>query len=247
VQVSIGNWNLDHAKQLERREGIRSVLQRERADIWVLTESRDSVCPGDGYRLVAKSSPGVRDDADERWVSIWTHLPDMGERKTRDDEFSACALLVLPSGARMAVFGTVLPWCGQRWRDHRSAGGAAFEAALTTQAADWRELAAEPGIDGLCVAGDFNQDLSDRHYYWSSVTRESLRATLSDCGLRALTAHPADPVRILGAGERACIDHICLSAHVAARQHGSPRAWEPRWNDMVLSDHPGILVSVHDA
>lgn len=215
------------------------------ATIWVLTESRDSVSPGAGFRLVAKSQANVRGENDERWVSIWTSLPDSRSRPTRDEEFAACAEIVVGRSV-LAVYGTVLPWRGSKWREHDSANASAYRAALAAQVADWRDLRGEAGANGLCVTGDFNQDLSDKPYYWSQGTRQLLEHSLAQLELVAVTRHPIDPVRELMGGERACIDHICLSRNVADRQIGRAHAWAPTHGERELSDHPGVWIELAD-
>jgi endonuclease/exonuclease/phosphatase family metal-dependent hydrolase len=90
------------------------------------------------------------------------------------------------------------------------------------------------------VAGDFNQDLADTHYYGSRANRRQLTAALQRAGLVALTGSGGDPVR-MGSAPNACIDHICMSA--------SPR-WlfrsVSRWPDLSnadrrISDHFGVV------
>jgi endonuclease/exonuclease/phosphatase family metal-dependent hydrolase len=218
-------------------------MENQKADIWVLTETRLSMSPGAAYRCVASS--GARQaigSGSERWVSIWTSLPEGERRDTRDPEYAACAVFPVPSGGTIAVYGTVLPWVGHVWRGHPSNGARAFCAALSAQAQDWRELAGEEVA--LCVTGDFNQDLSERHYYGSATGRRQLRNTLSECGLTAVTAGADDPVRRLGDGAHACIDHVCLSDALRARMAEPARAWLPERDGRRLSDHPGITVEL---
>jgi hypothetical protein len=163
----------------------------------------------------------------------------------RDEKYSACAIITLSSGALLAVFGTVLPWRGSRWRGLPSANACAFDAALGVQSQDWRDLNADRSLAGLCVAGDFNQDLSATHYYWSRAARRSLRAALENNDLVALTAGDADPVRVQSNNAAACIDHICLSSAIASRTD-EPHAWSPVIDGHRLSDHPGIQVDIFD-
>ena len=194
MPVRIANWNVERAKQLWRRDAVGEMLAAIGAEIWVLTESRDSVSPGADFRLVAKSNAHVRGENDERWVSIWTRLPESRSRPTRDGNFSACAEIVVGSSV-LAVYGTVLPWRGSKWREHGSANASAYRGALEAQAADWHELMGEPRLLGLCVAGDFNQDLSDKPYYWSRKARQLLEHSLAQLELVAITRHPSDPRR----------------------------------------------------
>ena len=244
MPVRIANWNLDRAKQLWRRESIRERMADVDAHVWVLTESRDCVTPGPGYRRIAHSTAHARGDNDERWVSIWTIFPNAVLRRTRDEEYSACAIVALSSDVALAVYGTVLPWRGSVWRGHASANATAYQAALSAQAEDWRELRDMPEVRGICVAGDFNQDLSDTPYYWSNTARHLLQRTLDDCGLAATTSEPTDPVRAVTNGAKACIDHICLSQRAMTSQVGTSHAWAPTNDGRTLSDHPGVWIEL---
>jgi hypothetical protein len=240
--IRIANWNLRRAGE-GRQADLRWCMQQQEADIWVLTETRLSMSPGDSYRCIASSD--VRQaigSGAERWVSIWTSLPGGEQRRTGDSEYSACAVLADPSGGILAIYGTILPWAGHSWGGHPSAGARAYCAALAAQAEDWRRLAEE--TEAVCVTGDFNQDLSDKHYYMSAEARRQLRRTLSECGLTAVTGGADDPVRRLGDGTHACIDHICLSSALESRMTGRSTAWPAKRDGRTLSDHPGVLVEL---
>ena len=246
VPLRIANWNLDRATESWRRDCIRERMAKVNAQVWVLTESRDSVAPGTAYDRVAESVAYARGDNDERWVSIWTSLSNAIPLKTRDERFSACAIINTAAGVAVAVYGTVLPWRGSTWRDVPSAGARAYKAALHAQAQDWRELVETPWLRGVCVAGDFNQDLSDTHYYWSREAQALLRREFVACKLDATTGDPTDPVRRVTDGAAACIDHICLSRGLLDRQSGKSRAWLPIEHGRTLSDHPGVWIELKD-
>jgi hypothetical protein len=243
--VRIANWNLARAAGSVRPARLQHHMAKVQADIWILTETRDSMSPGAEYRRVAASAAQARGENDERWVSIWTRLPAAIARAAGDEKYSACAIITLSSGALLAVFGTVLPWRGSKWRGLPSANACAFDAALGVQSQDWRDLNSDSSLAGLCVAGDFNQDLSATHYYWSRAARRSLRAALENNDLVALTAGDADPVRDLSNNAAACIDHICLSSAIASGT-GELHAWSPVIDGHRLSDHPGIQVDLFD-
>ena len=237
----IATWNLERAANARRRADAQHRMAEMDADVWVLTESRRDLSPGTDYRLVAESAPRDDADADERWVTIWTRVEGGSPRATRDDQFTACASI----GGLLNVYGTVLPWRGSTWRGHPSANAEAYIAALSVQHEDWRELRDEPAE--LCVAGDFNQDLSVRSYYWSLKARAYLEFALRECDLVATTAAPNDPVWQLTGGEAACIDHVCLSAGLLRRLSGAPIAWRPERDGRNISDHPGVAVTLTEA
>lgn len=240
----IANWNLDHGTELWRQAAIRSKLTDIKADVFILTETRESISPGEGFTCAARSFPSNDLKEGESWVEIWSRLPVLTpDLPTIDSEFTAAATLVLPDQTHLVVFGTVLPWRGSKWKSRQSAGALAFEAALGVQQRDWQTLAQS---NALCVAGDFNQDLSDKPYYWSRRAKLLLQASLDEHGLLALTGDPTDPVRKLTNGAEACIDHICLSQDIAGRQVGTSHAWSPVVDGCVLSDHHGVWIELED-
>ena len=236
--MRIATWNLQRPTSKARTARIRAMLKEIDADVWVLTETRSDLSPGPEYVGFTSAASDRAGHLTEVWTAIWSrlqtkHLPVSG------DPARTAAVCVSAHGNTLPVFGTVLPWAGSRWRDLPSSGGVAFEAALQEQSADWRSLSADHG--GLCVAGDFNQDLAQQHYYWSKVTRESLQRALSECGLHALTGGAEDPVRLATEGHRASIDHICLSGRWRKVR---VQAWAPVDDAGTMSDHFGVYADV---
>jgi endonuclease/exonuclease/phosphatase family metal-dependent hydrolase len=186
--------------------------------------------PGTQFRSASTSGTDRPSEPGERWATIWSRFPIEPLAATSDPVRTVAARVVPPGGTPLIVYRTVLPWLGSPWRGVEAAGGEAFAAALDLQAGDWCALReSHPGHE-LFVAGDFNQDLADTHYYGSRVNRQRLVAALQRAGLVALTASSDDPVRV-GSASNACIDHICYS--------GSPR-WQSRgvrrWPDLPRPD-----------
>jgi hypothetical protein len=206
-------------------------------DVWVITEIHRDFAPGPGYRLIAHSADAPDRDAarGECWVAIWSRLPAEPVALTADPERTAAARV-----GSTAVIGTVLPWLSDH-RDPVLSGEAAFRARLAEQQADWWRLRSVAG--GVCVAGDFNQDLLMLgHYYGSTGGRGALRAALAETGLECLTGGADDP--LAGSPGLACIDHICVGGLRAAnlpRSSAYPRPGElPRG----LTDHYCIWADV---
>lgn len=239
--MKLATWNVERVPSLARRERILAALEVVDADIWVLTETRTDLIPGPGVRSVFSCEPDRAGAASERWIGIASKFP-VEQLRTTDPVRSAAALIRPAVGRPMVVFGTVLPWATDSWRGIRGLPG--FLAALAVQRADWARLRAEHPNADFVVAGDFNQDLSDRHYYWSREGRVALLAALESAGLVALTADPRDPVRAASNGLRAWIDHICVPAEskwVAAHTSVWPAADTP---DRRLSDHYGVAAEI---
>lgn len=241
--MKIATWNVWRLKTRARRIAVAGWLDRIDADVWVLTETDVALSPGPAYRCVTTALTDRPGRVGEQWVAIWSRLPIEPLGSSSDPSRSVAALVRPTSGPRVIVYGTVLPWTSSRWHGLSGAGARAFCAALDAQRGDWEALRRRYPDAELCVAGDLNQDLSDRHYYGSRVARQALRDALSSVGLVALTGDPADPVRAM-APDRASIDHICVqrdSAHFAPpRLEVWPRGSEP---DRGVSDHYGVAVS----
>ncbi|MFT5586085.1 MAG: endonuclease/exonuclease/phosphatase family metal-dependent hydrolase [Cognaticolwellia sp.] len=151
-----------------------------------------------------------------------------------------------PIGQRaIVVYATVLPWLGSPWCGVPAVVGQAFAAALAAQAADWLELRESYPDCELVVAGDLNQDLAKRHFYGSKANRRAMETALKQSELTCLTGGSGDPVGLLTRGERASIDHICVSAGLKQRVDGPCRVWpigdKP---DRRISDHYGVVVEL---
>lgn len=228
--LTLATWNLRRpaAQPNARSTTIRRHIDRVAADVWVLTETHDSMTPGDGYAAVSTTVADRVHRPGERWVTIWSRWP-IERLGTTADPMRAVAVRVIvgaagaaPSGEEatlsehrsptgssspaatgergLIVYGTVLPWVGSEWCDIPWRDGA-FAAALEAQSADWRALRVAYPDDGLFVLGDLNQDLVNRppHYYGSATNRRLLLDALDGAGLVAVTGGDGDPVR-RGAG-----------------------------------------------
>ena len=213
------------------------MIARVDADAWILTETHRAFCPGPTYQLVAHSADAPdRDTArGECWVAIWSRLPAQPLTLTADLERVA-ALRV----GSLVIIGPVLPWLSDD-RDPLLRGEAAFQGRLADQAADWAQFLGTPG--GVCVAGDFNQDLlPSGHYYGSSGGRTALGAALASAGLKCLTGGVDDP--LLVSPGLACIDHICVGG-LQARGRPPSSAWpRPGTLRRGLTDHYGVWADV---
>ncbi len=243
MPLKIATWNVELPIASRRREAIRYHTNREKADVWVLTETHDGFTPGHAFSH--SSAPG-RDGFHKhghRWVSIWSRFP-VEPLATSDENRTAAVRVVPESVSPFIVFGTVLPWIGSQWRGHPSRGGVAFREALSVQCADWIRLRNDYPEDEVFLLGDFNQDMvcASPRYYGSRSNRASLEDALESAGLAALTAAHDDPVR-RDSPPYACIDHIC--SRLDSNWHDGITS---RWPDTPepqrsISDHFGIAVA----
>lgn len=246
--VRVATWNVARPvpSARRRRELVAEQIRVIAADVWVLTETHDDVAPGPEYRSASTSGADRTSEPGERWVSVWSRFPVEPIPSTSDPVRAVTARVLPTRGTPLIVYGTVLPWLGSPWRGIEAVDGKAFEAALNVQAEDWCALRrAHPDHD-LIVAGDFNQDLADTHYYGSRANRLRLAAALERADLVAVTASGDDPVR-RGSPPNACIDHVCVSEALRRRcrsVHRWPDAPKP---DRRMSDHFGIVVEFSPA
>src|SRR5665647_2911689 len=111
INLKIATWNLARVlpKQAARIAKIVRWLDRVDADVWVLTETHDSVSPGPGYSAVSAGQPDRPGEPDERWATIWSRLPIEPLPPTRDVARSVAALVHPTTGRPLVIYGTVLP------------------------------------------------------------------------------------------------------------------------------------------
>lgn len=241
--MKFATWNVARLvpSAIRRSTLVADQINRVAADVWVLTETDASFRPGPGFQSAATAGADRPGEASERWTMIWSRFPLEPLAPTSDPIRAVAARIVPPDGAPLIVYGTVLPWLGSPWCGVAAAQGKAFAAALAAQESDWHRLRAAYPDHDIIIAGDFNQDLADSHYYGSRENRRQLRLALDCAGFVALTADGSDPVR-RNSPPCACIDHICISTP-SRLLAGSPFRWPdlPK-PDRRLSDHFGIGV-----
>jgi hypothetical protein len=235
--ISIATWNLERPSSapLPRTRRILAAIQRAAADIWVLTETRETLIPGPEYCAVhSKPHPGRRPD-DERWVSIWSRWPAIS---LWQDAWSATARVDTPGGD-VLVHGVVLPYMNEPGRDgKRVLGWSRFREELSRQRHHWRRLREQHPTIPLVVAGDFNQNLDGRRWYGSQRTRQALCEALDHAELNCLTLE--DVVAAHKLERNHLIDHICVTDGLAV--HEGIWCWEPTIDGLRMSDHPGVAL-----
>lgn len=242
--MKIATWNLERPKTASgaRVSRLREHMVSVAADVWILTETHEDLAPGVDYNCAASGTPDRPSHPGERWIAIWSRFP-MGEPIPTCDPARTIAVRVMADdGPNLLVYGTVLPWLGSPWNGHASRGGVAFEKAIAEQEDDWTRLSQENPDCEFILAGDLNQDLSDRHFYGSRMNRARLRKALLDAGLQAMTAAPTDPVSA-HSRTRASVDHLCVPLTSIRWRHGSSGSW-PRTESPPrdLSDHFGAWI-----
>lgn len=242
--LSFATWNVERLRSLKTKRGQRADLfmRSVHADVWVLTETAESVKPGPEFQTVCSAGPDEGHRPDERWAAICSRFPVDREIRTSDPLRSVAVILRPPEMAPFLVYGVVLPMVDAAWYGAPAAGGHSFDAALVRLASDVRRIRDEySGLD-LFLAGDFNQDLAADHYYGSGRRKQRLKDALGEMRLRPLTAGSDDPIRA-ASPPYACIDHICAPGEWRVRR-------SVRWPNLPkppkgkLSDHFGVAVEI---
>lgn len=238
--MRIGTWNVEYAYP-KRLDALRGVIAANPADVWVLTETHDDLAPvGCPHVVHSKPRPknwsGIRPGS--RWVSIWSAFPIVKQVFVDGGDEERTVIALIDAGARgqVLVYGTVLPWKGDRgkfnWSEHHT--------VVPQQCNEWRELRQRYPDAALCVAGDYNTDMVRGGYYGTREGIALLSAGLADCRLYCATAPERIPSGLL---EFPPIDHIALPLKWRHQIQVSA-AWPAQKG--VLSDHGGLVVTIAD-
>jgi hypothetical protein len=235
--LRIGTWNVEYA-YAKRLHALRDVLTRHDADIWILTETHDDLIPSAEHqpahsRPRPQNARNIRDGS--RWVTIWSRLPILSPViHVKDQERTVCALLDLGGHRQLLVYGTVLPWKGDRgkfdWSEHHR--------VIPEQCAEWRALADAHPNAALCIAGDYNTDMTTGGYYGTKAGIAALHAGLNDCELYCATTASLLPADLLPYPP---IDHIAIPE--AWRATTSVTAAWPA-DKANLADHSGLVITI---
>ena len=242
--IRIATWNIQQPRlsETKRRKAVLDAIHSVQADVWILTETHDSISPGSNFASVSTEDADRLHKPGESWVTIWSRFPIERIAKTSDPSRSLVVRIVPDEDRAVLVYGTVLPWLGSTWRNHPSQGGASFAAALSAQCTDWVSLQHSNPKDNFVLAGDFNQDLSATHYYGSSRNRAALRDALKAAKLRCLTSAELDPIP-KHSPTGASIDHICAGLGLSLVD--APVSWPISEKPLKsLSDHFGVAVNL---
>ena len=243
--LKIANWNIQRALPTARRTPrILSNLQRWAAEITILTETHQNICPGVNQYGVHSGTPDREGKDGERWCSIWSRNPleDLNSYISDKARCTAARLIHEECGA-ITVFACILPWLSDTWKAIPTRGGECFQAALEQYRQDWSAIRRKYPEDIFILAGDFNQGLVNHHYYGSRIQKEILEDALNEGGLYPLTAYENDPVA-RKSFPKACIDHICINTTAGMILQSSDRWPDAAEPDKSLSDHFGIMVTL---
>ncbi len=244
--MKIATWNLERPRPTSWKKlpAARRKMAQVEADIWILTETRASLAPKEGFQaLHSPPHPQRREDPDERWVSIWSRWP-LDQVGPAPSPRGSIAARCTSDFGELIIYGCVLPWSfepgdgpgkAKRWAVH-------YEE-IERQGAEWASLRAAHPNAGLIVAGDFNQDMDGFNRSGTKYGRELLNKRLSAAGLVKSTAE--DAVKSGRLKKHHLIDHICLSENWERKYRSEMTCWEPTDEQGTrMSDHPGVALTL---
>lgn len=246
AQLHIATWNLDHPfskKSKGTRKKMRNMLQAHAADvdILVLTETDEQFQPP-GYTRISATTPRENSDENERWTMIWAKNDSnpnlLMDIDTFDTSRTTCSVLRVKN-IELMVYGTVLPWVGSAWCGFDAT--VSFHKALKVQAYEWRLFQQEMSLP-LVIAGDFNQDLWEWHYYGSKKNKELLKKELFNNALKWDWNNGYDPVVEMTDCHHAAIDHVFVSKQFEITRKSAWSCCDE--SGKQLTDHFGSLVEV---
>ncbi len=230
--LRIATWNLRRPRQggWKYNQAIQNQIRSVNADVWVLTETNACIPPGDEYECIA--SPGLPGYSfGENCSTIWSRYP-IRQLETQESEVSACVKVDTPIG-NLIVYGTIITWANDGVYEKQSKKWERHYEAIAFQSQDWLKL--EETALPICVAGDFNEALSEPFHYGTKKGKALLESALKQTDLVCVTAQKTFGYNI---------DHICLTS-----------AWAERvtqinfWNCSTadgkpVSDHRGVSVDL---
>ena len=235
--MRIGTWNVEYASPAKNERRL-AVLRAADADVWVLTETRDSLDLSSTHQAV-HSDPRYRTLARGRWVTIWSRFPLVETVAVPDTSRTVAALYETTFG-QLLVYGTVLPWHSDRGPTAAAKTWAEHHRVIPEQAKEWLTLCVRYPRSALCVAGDLNMNLGGRHYYGTKLGRQLLEEGLREAGIVCVTRFDNVPSGKLA---KPHIDHVCLPLDWAQRTQ-VVEAWPGAFEGVRLSDHSGLVVAV---
>lgn len=243
--MRIATWNLERPSPRSWKKGPRQLerMQAIAADIWVLTETRASITPGEGYSgLHSPPHPLRRPDEDERWVSIWSRWPLKATDVPADPRGTASAIVETPDGP-VVIYGTVIPYANEVDGEEPAGMWQSHYRSIQRQGAEWLALRQQYPQAPLVVAGDFNQDRDGSRWYGTHQGRTLLADELARADLACVTEE--DVVQAGKLTFNHLVDHIAVSRGHLDQHTANLSCWEPTDDDGTrLSDHPTVVVDL---
>lgn len=216
--MKIASWNVERLKHKKLLDKIKLICEQLQADILVLTETDEQICPDYKYCFQTPKLTEIAPDyykATESRVSIFTNYRCVRQYDTYDKYTSVCVELETEYG-NLIVYGTIIGIYGNR---HKS-----FNEALLKQIEDYSRLVRG---GSLCICGDFNCSFCD-NYYYTKFARNTLKKVFSD-----------NEIKLVTEDRKECIDHIAVSDKFILNKNIKTDEWN---YDKKYSDHKGIVI-----
>jgi hypothetical protein len=204
----------------------------------VLTETSTGVNLGSDFvGLFTEPSPRKPREG-EAVAAIWVRKESFKivDRIVTSDSREAVCVELYGRGARLIVYGSIIPYHGAKGGDRKSLPWQEHKRAIEWHRRDWIDLRRSFPDHRLIAAGDYNQYRDGVDQYGTIEIRQMLSAALDDAKLTCVTE--ADFVASVGLSRRN-IDHVCLSNNIASAV-SDIQAWEatvaghtierPQWN-----------------
>lgn len=222
--MKIATWNLERLPK-RKLDLILNQIREVDADIWVFTETHESMHLGEEFAMVASQAlpmalGGQNYRTGEYRVQIFSKYPIIKTLAVTDPYTSVCVDIETPFG-RLRVYGTIIGTLGGKKPP--------FKQQLEQQLADWTALGTR---QPLCIAGDLNTIFTDVVYpsYWAIQT---LNQAFQELNISNTTAQLQN-----------CVDHIILPTEFYQETPFQIQTWN---TDLKLSDHRGVANSRIDS
>lgn len=101
--MRIATWNIERPKNntAPRSQRVLSKLREIAADIWILTETHDAICPVPDYHGASTptvTEPPLYHTVGEHKTTIWSRWPIVEQWETATPHRATCAMIKTPLG-----------------------------------------------------------------------------------------------------------------------------------------------------
>lgn len=258
-KLRIATWNVQRPESGDdaRLPQLAHRLRSMDADIWILTETHQSLSPGLEYRAAFTRQMRGKFHLGECRTAIWSRLPIAKTIATHDPETAVCVEVTTDNGA-ILVYGTVIPYhqAGVGQRTYRSGGvdvtgmqpWQLHYESIDRHLHDLMSISQRHPDHPICFGGDFNQSRDGRKWgggrQWYGT--EEGRRRMTDC-LNRMGLHCVTETDFVAAGAiagRSNVDHLCVSQALV-----QDVALASAWNADLLeggpvSDHSGVFIDL---
>lgn len=239
MTLKIATWNVQRPSKGGSLNPQRiKKIQDEKADIWILTETRDVISFGNGWHYLSSFPIPNYHAEGETLVTIWSKWPI---RPVSVSRFTACAEIIVPTIGSLLVYGTVIPWDkdegfskrikASRWEEHRR--------QVKVQSNEWEVLSKSYPEHLLCIAGDFNQHRGSIGSYKDAESVNRVTESLALCQLTCITQDYLKSEEL----SKPLVDHICLPNRLAKSSIVTVFPFDEIPGEK-LSDHHRVLVTI---